>query len=75
MNILKFHFSTTVNDVLNRIRNVKYKFFPNNQLIATEVLKYDPEVILEALNNCIAHQDYSAYSRIVLTEQTGKADF
>lgn len=66
---------TSVNDVLNRIRNVKYKFFPNNQLIATEVLKYDTEVILEALNNCIAHQDYSAYSRIVLTEQTGKLIF
>lgn len=66
---------TSVNDVLKRIRNVKYKFFPNNQLIATEVLKYDPEVILEALNNCIAHQDYSGYSRIILTEQTGKLIF
>jgi len=68
------HF-TAVNDVLKRIRNVKYKFFPNNQLIATEVLKYDPEVILEALNNCIAHQDYSRHSRIVLTEQVGKLIF
>ena len=66
---------TTVNDILNRIRNVKYKFFPNNQLIATEVLKYDPEVILEALNNCIAHQDYNTYSRIILTEQSGKLIF
>lgn len=66
---------TAVNDVLKRIRNVKYKFFPNNQLIATEVLKYDPEVILEALNNCIAHQDYSLHSRIILTEQTGKLIF
>lgn len=66
---------SAVNDVLKRIRNVKYKFFPNNQLIATEVLKYDPEVILEALNNCIAHQDYSLHSRIILTEQTGKLIF
>jgi ATP-dependent DNA helicase RecG len=66
---------TSINDVLKRIRNVKYKFFPNNQLIATEVLKYDPEVILEALNNCIAHQDYNQYSRILLTEQTGKLIF
>lgn len=64
-----------VNDVLKRIRNVKFKFFPNNQLIATEVLKYDSEVILEALNNCIAHQDYSLHSRIILTEQTGKLIF
>lgn len=66
---------TTVNDVLKRVRNLKYKFFPNNQLIATEVLKYDPEVILEALNNCIAHQDYGMQSRIILTEQTGKLIF
>ncbi len=66
---------TSLNDVLNRIRNVKYKFFPNNQLVAVEVLKYDPEVILEALNNCVAHQDYGLHSRIVLTEQTGKLIF
>jgi ATP-dependent DNA helicase RecG len=65
----------SINDVLKRIRNLKYKFFPNNQLIATEVLKYDPEVILEALNNCIAHQDYSANARIILTEHTGKLIF
>ena len=68
-------FFTTINDVLKRVRNVKYKFFPNNQLIATEVLKYDPEVILEALNNCIAHQDYGMQSRIILTERTGKLIF
>jgi len=68
-------FFTTINEVLKRVRNVKYKFFPNNQLIATEVLKYDPEVILEALNNCIAHQDYGMRSRIILTEQTGKLIF
>jgi ATP-dependent DNA helicase RecG len=65
----------TVNDVLARIRNVRFKFFPNNQLIATEVLKYDPEVILEALNNCIAHQDYGMQSRIILTEKSGKLIF
>ncbi len=66
---------STINDILTRIRNVNYKFFPSNQLIATEVLKYDPEVILEALNNCIAHQDYGLHSRIVLTEKTGKLIF
>ena len=66
---------TSVNDVLSRIRNVRFKFFPNNQLIATEVLKYDPEVILEALNNCIAHQDYGMQSRIILTEKSGKLIF
>jgi len=65
----------TINEVLQRIRNVKYKFFPDNQLIATEVEKYDPESILEALNNCIAHQDYSQHARIILTEKVNKLVF
>lgn len=64
-----------INAILSKIRNVKYKFFPDNQLVATEVIKYDSEVILEALNNCIAHQDYSRHSRILLTEQINKLIF
>lgn len=64
-----------INNVLKRIRNVKYKFFPDNQLLSTEVNKYETKVILEALNNCIAHQDYSQNSRIVLTEQINKLIF
>lgn len=65
----------TVNEIVKRIRNVKYKFFPDNQLVATEVQKYDTEVILEALNNCIAHQDYGRNSRIVLVEKVNKLIF
>lgn len=59
----------SINEILNRIRNVKYKFFPDNQLLSVEVNKYDTKVILEALNNCIAHQDYSRQARIILTEK------
>lgn len=66
---------STLNEVIKRIRNVKYKFFPDNQLIATEVQKYDSEVILEALNNCIAHQDYGRNSRIILVEKVNKLIF
>ena len=65
----------TINEVLQQIRNVKYKFFPDNQLVATEVKKYDSESILEALNNCIAHQDYTLHARIVLTEKVNKLVF
>jgi ATP-dependent DNA helicase RecG len=68
-------FFTTTTAVLNRIRNVNYKFFPDNQLVSVEVIKYDTEVILEALNNCIAHQDYSQNARIVLTEKFNKLIF
>jgi ATP-dependent DNA helicase RecG len=65
----------TVNEIVKRIRNVKYKFFPDNQLVATEVQKYDTEVILEALNNCIAHQNYDLNSRIILVEKVNKLIF
>ncbi len=68
-------FFVTVNEIVKRIRNVKYKFFPDNQLVATEVQKYDTEVILEALNNCIAHQNYGLNSRIILVEKVNKLIF
>jgi len=62
-------------EVLQHIRNVKYKFFPDNELLSTTVNKYDTRSILEALNNCIAHQDYSLHSRIILTEKVDKLIF
>jgi len=37
-------------------------------LIPVEVSKYDRRVVLEALHNCIAHQDYNRNGRIVVTE-------
>jgi len=64
-----------VNNVLAKIRNVLYKFFPDNRLVSVEVPKYDPEVILEAMNNCIAHQDYWRHGRIVVTEKINKLIF
>jgi ATP-dependent DNA helicase RecG len=60
---------------MQRIRNIKYKFFPDNELLATTVDKYDTRSILEALNNCIAHQDYGSNSRILVAEQIDKLIF
>ncbi len=61
--------------VLQQIRNVKYKFFPDNELLSITVDKYDTRSILEAMNNCIAHQDYSLNSRIIVTEKIDKLIF
>jgi len=61
--------------VLQNIRNIKYKFFPDNELLATTVDKYDTRTILEAMHNCIAHQDYSLNSRIIVTEKIDKLIF
>ncbi|WP_438300421.1 RNA-binding domain-containing protein [Pseudomonas sp. NMS19W] len=68
-------FLLATTQVLHRIRNIGYKLFPQNQLLATEVSKYDPRVILEALHNCIAHQDYQLKSRIIVTERIDRLVF
>jgi ATP-dependent DNA helicase RecG len=68
-------FLLTTTQVLHRIRNVGYKIFPQNQLLATEVSKYDTRVILEALHNAIAHQDYQLRSRILVTEKADRLMF
>ncbi|WP_137888384.1 ATP-binding protein [Pseudomonas sp. 2FE] len=68
-------FLLTTTHVLQRIRNIPQKLFPQNQLLATEVSKYDTRVILEALHNCIAHQDYQRCSRILVTERLDRLVF
>ncbi len=54
--------------VLQKIRNLNYRYLPDNTLFPTEVTQYEPYVIREALHNCIAHQDYSLLQRINMVE-------
>lgn len=61
--------------VLQRIRNYQYKFFPDNELLSVTVNKYETRVILEALNNAIAHQDYALMARILVVEKPEKLIF
>jgi ATP-dependent DNA helicase RecG len=68
-------FLLTTTQVLQRIRNPSIKLFPASQLIATELPRYDVRVVLEALHNCIAHQDYARGSRIVLEEVGSQLKF
>jgi ATP-dependent DNA helicase RecG len=68
-------FLLNVNAVFARIRNVKFRLQPFNQLVPIELEKYDAKVVLEALNNCIAHQDYRRQSRIVVVEKTDRLIF
>lgn len=62
-------FLLSIEEVFKHIRNIKFRFQPRNQLIPIELSKYDPKIVLEALNNCIAHQDYTQYARIIVTEK------
>ena len=58
-----------------KIRNIQLRLLPNDELLPHEVSKYDQKIILEALHNCIAHQDYTRNSRIIVTEQQDKLVF
>jgi ATP-dependent DNA helicase RecG len=68
-------FLLNVNAVFARIRNLKFRLQPFNQLVPIELEKYDAKVVLEALNNCIAHQDYSRQARIIVVEKPDRLIF
>lgn len=51
-----------------RIRNPLIKLFPDTQLIPVQLPRYEMQLLLEALHNAIAHQDYTRGERIVLEE-------
>lgn len=65
--------STT--NLYKRIRNIQIRILPEDALLPVEVAKYDQAVVLEALHNCIAHQDYTANGRVVVTEHTDRLVF
>lgn len=58
-----------------RIRNIQIRLLPQDQLLPVEVSKYDQQSVLEALHNCIAHQDYAAGARVVVTEHPDRLVF
>ncbi len=61
-----FLLSTT--RLYQRIRNIQLRILPQDELIPIEVSKYNQQTVLEALHNCIAHQDYIRNGRVVVTE-------
>ncbi len=67
------HFSCpvllSVDKVFVKIRNLKYRYLQSGTLFPEEVLQYDPYIIREALNNCIAHQDYILGGKINVVEK------
>lgn len=68
-----FLLSTT--RLYQRIRNIQLRLLPHDELLPVEVAKYDQKIVLEALHNCIAHQDYSRHGRVVVTEQPARLVF
>lgn len=65
-----------VDEAYSRIRNVKYRYIAGQQtLFPDEVDQYEPELIKEIINNCIAHQDYRLRGKINIEEFEDKLVF
>jgi len=68
-------FLLTTTALYQRIRNIQLRILPQNHLVPVEVPKYDQKIVLEALHNCIAHQDYRRNGRVVVKEQPDRLVF
>ena len=68
-------FLLTTTELYQKIRNVQLRILPDDQLLAIELAKYDRKIVLEALHNCIAHQDYIRHGRVIVTEQPDRLIF
>jgi ATP-dependent DNA helicase RecG len=68
-------FLLNTTQLFQRIRNVQLRLLPRDQLLSEEVSKYDQRSVLEALHNCIAHQDYAQDARVIVTEQLDRLIF
>jgi ATP-dependent DNA helicase RecG len=68
-------FLLSTSQLYQRIRNIQLRLLPDDELLPHEVSKYDQKVVLEALHNCIAHQDYRQNQRIIVTERPDRLIF
>lgn len=68
-------FLLTTTELYKKIRNVPLRILPDDQLVPIEVAKYDRKIVLEALHNCIAHQDYTRNGRVLVTEKPDRLIF
>lgn len=65
----------SVEKVFAKIRNIKYRYMKEGTIFPDEVAKYEPFSIREAINNCIAHQDYTKGARINVIEMEDQLVF
>ena len=68
-------FILTSQMLFDKIRNFQTRILPAGQMVAVEVSKYDQRIVLEALYNCIAHQDYTRNARISVREYSDRLVF
>lgn len=68
-------FLLSVEEIFSKIRNLTYRYLPENSVYPTEITQYESYVIREALQNCIAHQDYSLHGKVTVVEFPEKLVF
>lgn len=61
-------FILAIDELCSKIRNVKYEYFRPGTIIPDRMDTYEPAMMREALNNCIAHQDYRMCEYISVIE-------
>ena len=67
--IFKIPYITLSERLFGKIRNLTYRYMPNQlTLFPTETKQYDMWLLRELLNNCIAHSEYTYGGRIYLNE-------
>jgi ATP-dependent DNA helicase RecG len=66
--VFSIPFILAVDEVLAKIRNLKYVHLGLGTLFPDKFLRYEPFSIRELLNNAIAHQDYEEKGRINVME-------
>lgn len=67
--IFKIPFLFVVDQVFAKIRNLTYRYMPNQlTLFPKETEQYDQWLLRELLNNCIAHSNYQLGGRIYINE-------
>jgi ATP-dependent DNA helicase RecG len=67
--IFKIPFITLSDRLFGRLRNLTYRYMPNQlTLFPQEISQYDIRLLRELLNNSIAHSEYTIGGRIYLNE-------
>ena len=67
--IFEIPFILAIDKMLGKIRNLTYRYMPNQMtLFPQETQQYDTWLLRELLNNCIAHSNYRLGGRIYLNE-------
>ncbi len=74
--IFKIPFINVVDKVFAKVRNLTYRYMPNQMtLFPMETEQYDSWLMRELFNNCIAHTNYQLGGRIYVNEFEDRLKF